>query len=283
LPRRPGIAGPIEVSRRTSNVADDASAGPPQQDGTSAWTVALDALAGGATEAVARFRFDVTAGTWWWSAEMFHLHGFAPADVVPSTELMLRHKHPDDRARTAGRLASVLATGEPFCCRHRIIDAAGDVRTVLSLGEGTVDESGVVTVVRGYFIDLTESLRHTIDHETREAVERAAMTRASIEQAKGILIAVFGIDDDAAFALLRWHSSRANIKLRLLAAELVRRFTEGDPDAMAPRRRVSTFFAALSQGASSPSASPAPRDLNGTAATRSTAPRMTPLPRPTMP
>jgi hypothetical protein len=115
-----------------------------------------------------------------------------------------------------------------------------------------------VTEVQGYFIDLTESLRHTIDHETQEAVQRAAMTRATIEQAKGILIAAFGIDDDAAFALLRWHSSRANIKLRLLAAELVCQFTEGDPDAMTPRRRVSTFFSAPSQGDSDPASGERP-------------------------
>jgi hypothetical protein len=42
------------------------------------------------TDAVARFGFEVSGGSWWWSEEMFHLHGYGPAEVVPSTKLMRR-------------------------------------------------------------------------------------------------------------------------------------------------------------------------------------------------
>jgi hypothetical protein len=45
-------------------------------------------------------------------------------------------------------------------------------------------------------------------------------TMPAIEQTKGVLMAVYGITDDAAFDLLRWHSQHNNTKIRDLAARL---------------------------------------------------------------
>jgi len=52
------------------------------------------------------------------------------------------------------------------------------------------------------------------------AVELSAKTRAVIEQAKGALMITYGLDEDEAFALLRWHSQHSNIKLRDIAAAI---------------------------------------------------------------
>lgn len=57
--------------------------------------------------------------------------------------------------------------------------------------------------------DVAEALRWSIDN------------RAPIEQAKGILMAVHGIDADAAFDTMRRHSQSSNRKLRDIAVELV--------------------------------------------------------------
>jgi len=35
-----------------------------------------------------------------------------------------------------------------------------------------------------------------------------------IDQAKGMLILLYGVDDDTAFDTLRWHSQNTNTKLR---------------------------------------------------------------------
>jgi hypothetical protein len=203
---------------------------------------ALDVLAAGTSEPVARFRFEVATSSWWWSEAMYRLHGFRPGEVVPSTALLMAHKHAEDRARTEQQLVAVLATGEPFCCRHRIIDAAGRERMVLSLGEGMCDASGAVCTVQGYFIDVTDSMRQVIDAEARDAVQRSAEARAVIEQAKGLLIGIYRIDADAAFDLLRWHSQQTNTKLRVLADRLVRHFSDGEADSISPARRVSTHM-----------------------------------------
>jgi hypothetical protein len=52
------------------------------------------------------------------------------------------------------------------------------------------------------------------------AVELSAATRATIEQAKGALMITYGLDEDEAFALLRWHSQHSNIKLRDIATAI---------------------------------------------------------------
>ena len=77
--------------------------------------------------------------------------------------------------------------------------------------------------VHGYFVDITEAGRHATEAEIHDAVERSAATRAVIEQAKGALMVVQGVSAQDAFAVLRWHSSQANRKLRDIAMFL----TEG--------------------------------------------------------
>ncbi|MFG1792553.1 ANTAR domain-containing protein [Nocardia sp. NPDC049149] len=46
-------------------------------------------------------------------------------------------------------------------------------------------------------------------------------TRAVIEQAKGALMLVYGIDAEQAFGMLRKRSQATNVKLRALAAQLI--------------------------------------------------------------
>jgi hypothetical protein len=60
------------------------------------------------------------------------------------------------------------------------------------------------------------------------AVAEIVEQRAAIEQAKGILMAVYDIDAHAAFDLLRWRSQHTNTKLRLLAEQLMTDFRSLD-------------------------------------------------------
>jgi ANTAR domain len=54
-----------------------------------------------------------------------------------------------------------------------------------------------------------------------EAVAEFAEHRATIEQAKGVLMYVYRIDSAAAFDLLEWRSQETNTKLRTLAEQLL--------------------------------------------------------------
>ena len=54
-----------------------------------------------------------------------------------------------------------------------------------------------------------------------EALPDLFENRAAIEQAKGVLIAVYRVSADQAFRVLQWRSQETNVKLRALAKQLV--------------------------------------------------------------
>ena len=59
------------------------------------------------------------------------------------------------------------------------------------------------------------------------ALEGRLVNLPVIEQAKGALMVLYGLTPDAAFAVLRSHSQHRNIKVRDIAAQLVRRAGHG--------------------------------------------------------
>jgi AmiR/NasT family two-component response regulator len=61
-----------------------------------------------------------------------------------------------------------------------------------------------------------------------EHLDEATKSRATIEQAKGILMAQSKVGPEAAFDMLRSASQRENRKLREVADDLVRRRHRGD-------------------------------------------------------
>ena len=71
-------------------------------------------------------------------------------------------------------------------------------------------------------------------------VHRYMERRARIEQAKGVLMFVYGIDADDAFGVLRTQSQQHNVKLNLIAEQIVKDMVELAKDtanARGPARR----------------------------------------------
>lgn len=178
---------------------------------------------------------------------MFAMHGFGPGDVVPTTELLQSHKHPEDRAFAIDALATALTNGLPFCCRHRIVDNRQKIHTVVSIGQGLRDDSGEISELRGFFIDVTRSVQRDLATQTREAVERSAEARAAIEQAKGALMAVYSVDEDEAFAVLTWHSQHSNTKLRDVADTLTASLDDPDLAELHPEEKLSAILAGVAR------------------------------------
>ncbi|MET0928039.1 MAG: ANTAR domain-containing protein [Aeromicrobium sp.] len=83
--------------------------------------------------------------------------------------------------------------------------------------------------------DLETSLRAEIEH-----LRRAMATRAVIEQAKGVLMSVYQIDDHRAFAILQRWSMHSNLKLHALATALIELHVDGhsQPDDRDEARRA---------------------------------------------
>jgi sensor domain CHASE-containing protein len=68
---------------------------------------------------------------------------------------------------------------------------------------------------------MNSSMVRVDDDPVTIAVAQILQNRAVIEQAKGVLMAVYDIDADAAFDLLKLRSQHANVKVRVLAEQLM--------------------------------------------------------------
>jgi len=203
------------------------------------------ALALGEQPPVGRYRLDLATGRWAWSDQVYIMHGFQPGEVVPTTELMLSHKHPDDRARVDGVLREAAVTGEPFSSVHRIYDAQGNIRTLAVTGQGRRDpETGLFSELFGYFIDVTESHREAARREATESIRASAERRAAIEQAKGVLMVAYGVDSDEAFDQLRVASNQLNVPVRELAVWLVHWFSRPGITSFPTQDEIAEFLAA---------------------------------------
>ncbi|OBC17514.1 antitermination regulator [Mycobacterium sp. 852013-50091_SCH5140682] len=172
------------------------------------------------------FRFYFDEQRWEWSEQVARLHGYQPGTVVPTTELVLSHKHPDDREQVADTIEAIMSTRGALSSRHRIIDTAGAVHWVMVIGDQFFNEHGRVIGTHGFYVDVTPAERQRLDAERRRQdlvtarVAEIATNRASIEQVKGMLMLIYNVDEDVAFDVLKWLSQEHNVKLRVLAQQL---------------------------------------------------------------
>ncbi|HZA12036.1 PAS and ANTAR domain-containing protein [Mycobacterium sp.] len=193
------------------------------------------ALAGGEPQRVGWFRFYFADERWEWSPQVQRMHGYEPGAVVPTTELVLSHKHPDDYVKVAATLDQIRRTSQGFSTRHRIIDVQGRVHHVVVVGDQLYDEDGAVIGTHGFYVDVTPMMNETQEMVT-EAVAEIAESRGVIEQAKGMLMLVYRINAESAFELLKWRSQETNVKLRLLAEQITTDFLALDYNDPLPAR-----------------------------------------------
>ncbi|MFC9553941.1 PAS and ANTAR domain-containing protein [Rhodococcus sp. NPDC056960] len=186
---------------------------------------------GGQVQRVGSFRFFLDGQRWEWSDPVAQMHGYRPGEVTPTTELLLSHKHPEDQPHVARVLDRTVNAAEPFSSKHRIIDTTGKVRQVVVVGDRMVDDTGQVIGTTGFYIDITDSYRSDVKDSVDGQVAALSESRAVIEQAKGALMLVYGIPAARAFDVLTWRSQETNIRLRILAEQIVARFTDSKPDA----------------------------------------------------
>lgn len=170
---------------------------------------------------IGSFRFWFVGQRWEWSDEVARMHGYEPGDVVPTTELLLSHKHPDDRAHVQELLDYALQSEGSFSSRHRFIDNAGAEHDAIVVADRMLDESSAVLGTEGYYIDLTNTFDETRQEVLDEALPDLFENRAAIEQVKGVLMYVYRVSADQAFRVLQWRSQETNVKLRALAKQLL--------------------------------------------------------------
>jgi hypothetical protein len=175
-----------------------------------------------------RYRYDLRTDQWWWSPQVFALHGLAPGSVLPGVSLLLAGVHPEDRTRVRDALTDACGAGIPFALEHRVVRADGEVRTAVLVGELETTPDDGVTALSGLVVDLTDGRVPSRPDAQVQALEseieqlRTAMaSRAAIEQAKGVLMLLMGCGDGVAFDLLAHISSHTHRKVRDIATAIV--------------------------------------------------------------
>ncbi len=182
-------------------------------------------------ERVGSFRYLKVPDRWEWSDAVARMHGYRPGEVVPTTELILSHKHPDDKPAVSEIIEQVLRHGAAFSSRHRIIDTAGNVHVVVVVGYQLVDASDQVIGTSGFYIDVTDAFQEDMQKSVTEAVAEVEERRAVIHEAIGIIRMAYGVSAERAFEVLTWRSQQTNVKLRRIAEQFVRELAEEPLDA----------------------------------------------------
>ena len=148
------------------------------------------------------------------------MHGYEPGSTAVTTELVSSRKHPEDRDGLPELVERVSNSGESLSVWHRFCDTTGREHIVIVVVDPVL-ESDAVVGARGHYIDVTTALKETSRDILDETLPKLVEARAAIEQAKGALRLVYGMNDEQAFKLLQWRSQENNTKLRALATQLV--------------------------------------------------------------
>ncbi|MDM7831603.1 ANTAR domain-containing protein [Cellulomonas edaphi] len=187
---------------------------------------------------VGRFRYNQPDGRWWWSDEMFQIHGMEPGAVLPTLDVLERHVHPDDRDRVRTALDSPAQPGEPAAVQYRLLQLTGDEHVVtMTAGPSLGDEQ-----IEGVVVDVTRAMQDVIASRVNAELNQALSSHATIDQAKGIFMLGYGIDEAAAFELLRWSSQQRNVRLLTLAERVIS--AVGASGGLGPemRQRLDDYF-----------------------------------------
>ncbi|GAA3740899.1 PAS and ANTAR domain-containing protein [Salinactinospora qingdaonensis] len=177
--------------------------------------------------ATGSYTWDLATDVWWWSPELYLIHGYPPDSVTPTTELFLAHKHDDDRERVAAAMERVRRTGRPFSCWHRVVCSGGAERVVVMVGAAGVSACADDNTVTGCITDVTGSCDgNAAEDNVRLRRQLAAMregfaAQALIEQAKGMIMLSCGCEAAMAWQALARVSQATNVKIRDLAPAVI--------------------------------------------------------------
>jgi formate hydrogenlyase transcriptional activator len=107
-------------------------------------------------------------GFYYWSPELFRMHGLDPASKPPSVQEYLDRVHPHDRESMADLIKGILVKASPFDATKRIVRPNGEVRYIRCVGAPVVENQSLKGYV-GSALDVTEHELLTQELRRREA------------------------------------------------------------------------------------------------------------------
>jgi PAS domain S-box-containing protein len=107
-------------------------------------------------------------GFYYWSPELFRMHGLDPASKPPSLQEYLDGLHPQDRESMANLIKGILEEASSFDATKRIVRPDGEIRYIRCVGVPVVENQSLKKYV-GSAIDVTEHELLTQELRRREA------------------------------------------------------------------------------------------------------------------
>jgi PAS domain S-box-containing protein len=107
-------------------------------------------------------------GFYYWSPELFRMHGLDPASKPPSVQEYLDRVHQHDRESMADLINGILAKSSTFDATKRIVRPNGEVRYIRCVGAPVVETRSLKKYI-GSAIDVTEHELLTLELRRREA------------------------------------------------------------------------------------------------------------------
>ncbi|GAA1855167.1 PAS and ANTAR domain-containing protein [Myceligenerans crystallogenes] len=193
-----------------------------------------DALGVGTSLLVGRYRVELSSGHWWWSDELYAMHGWDRREVEPGLQVLRSRKHPDDRVRTVRAVGEALRAGRSFACGHRIVRKDGTTRSLIVVGQGRRGVPAGGPEVVGYVVDITPVQKQALERRAAWVVSQAFVSRAVVEQAKGVVAVVRGIDDDAAEQVLHDAARSVGVPLHVAAEQVNHALRTGEKPGATP-------------------------------------------------
>lgn len=133
---------------------------------------------------VGSWRYDILSGTLEWSAETYRIFGVERGAFTPSYDLVVRHIHPDDRARVEAIYGDVLSAGGDYISEHRIVKTDGSIRHVHERGRAFLDVAGRPVRSVGTVQDITarrEAEARVLHNATHDELTGLANRRVFVD------------------------------------------------------------------------------------------------------
>jgi PAS domain S-box-containing protein len=175
------------------------------------------------------WRWQVAAGSLFWSEEHFRIFGYDPEADTSSYSLFMERIHPEDRGPFEELLNRAVRDKSDFENRYRIVLPDGSIKHLRSVGQAMVSSSGELEFI-GTVMDVTdlkraEEMRIAIARERETLMrQRAADLAKANEALRSCLDALASVPELDAFigqvmAAINRHLGAVSSNLRLLTPD----------------------------------------------------------------
>lgn len=127
------------------------------------------------------WEWELETGNEWWSASMYELLGYSPADFEITYEKWINDLvHPEDRTRLTAAIDQHIQHHAPYYCTFRMRCKSGEYRWFESRGQAQRDTSGRAVRFLGTSLDVTENQQSKESKQYQEFLKREAARLAKI-------------------------------------------------------------------------------------------------------